>query len=435
MNFASDNAAGVAPEILAAIARANDGAALAYGRDDWTKRVERRFAELFEREVAVFLVPTGTAANALALAHLTPPWGAVLCHAESHIATDECGAPEFFGGGIKLIGLPGAGGKIAPETLQDALEHGQWGGPHHVSPSVLSLSQVTEAGTIYRPHELRRLAEIAHGRGLAVHLDGARLANALARMNASPAEATWQAGIDALSFGATKNGALAAEAVVFFDPARGANMQERRKRGGHLVSKHRFIAAQMEAYLADGLWLRLARHANAMADRLAERLSAAGLGAGLAGRGQRGVRRAAGARGRTAQGRRRQLLSLEQRRAPGRHQGAGRRRPGAAGDLVRHNPRGSRPLRCNRAGQLKPRSGQRAAPIGGFAGGVAALGFALLARGHGGEGRSGAEDSGESHETQAHRLCRLACDRCREHRTCRGPSACGLSGGDRVAAP
>jgi threonine aldolase len=277
MNFASDNAAGVAPEILAAIARANDGAALAYGRDDWTKRVERRFAELFEREVAVFLVPTGTAANALALAHLTPPWGAVLCHAESHIATDECGAPEFFGGGIKLIGLPGAGGKIAPETLQDALEHGQWGGPHHVSPSVLSLSQVTEAGTIHRPHELRRLAEIAHGRGLAVHLDGARLANALARMNASPAEATWQAGVDALSFGATKNGALAAEAVVFFDPARGANMQERRKRGGHLVSKHRFIAAQWEAYLSDGLWLRLARHANAMADQLAERLSAAGL--------------------------------------------------------------------------------------------------------------------------------------------------------------
>jgi threonine aldolase len=277
MNFASDNAAGVAPEILAAIAGANDGAALAYGRDDWTKRIERRFAEIFEREVAVFLVPTGTAANALALAHLTPPWGAVLCHAESHIATDECGAPEFFGGGIKLIGLPGAGGKIAPETLQDALEQGQWGGPHHVSPSVLSLSQVTEAGTIYRPHELRRLAEIAHGRGLAVHLDGARLANALARMNASPAEATWQAGIDALSFGATKNGALAAEAVVFFDPARGANMQERRKRGGHLVSKHRFIAAQMEAYLADGLWLRLARHANTMADRLAERLSAAGL--------------------------------------------------------------------------------------------------------------------------------------------------------------
>ena len=146
MNFASDNAAGVAPEILAAIARASEGAALAYGRDDWTKRVEQRFAEIFEHEVAVFLVPTGTAANALALAHLTPPWGAVLCHAEAHIATDECGAPEFFGGGIKLIGLPGEAGRIAPETLQRVLEHGQWGGPHHVSPAVLSLVASERSG-------------------------------------------------------------------------------------------------------------------------------------------------------------------------------------------------------------------------------------------------------------------------------------------------
>jgi threonine aldolase len=276
MNFASDNAAGIAPEILAAIARANDGAALAYGRDEWTKRVEARFAEMFEREVAVFLVPTGTAANALALAHLTPPWGAVLCHDEAHIATDECGAPEFFGGGIKLVGLAGEAGKIAPATLQHALERGQWGGPHHVSPAVLSLSQATEAGTIYRPAEIRQLADIAHARGLAVHVDGARLGNALARMNASPAQATWQAGVDALSFGATKGGALAAEAMLFFDPARGANMSERRKRGGHLVSKHRFVAAQIEAYLADDLWLRLARHANAMADLLAAGLAAAG---------------------------------------------------------------------------------------------------------------------------------------------------------------
>ena len=235
------------------------------------------FAEIFEREVAVFLVATGTAANALALAHLTPPWGAVLCHGESHIAADECGAPEFFGGGIKLVGLPGEAGKIASRTLRYALDSGPWGGPHHVSPAVLSLSQATEAGTIYRIDELRELAEIAHGRGLAVHVDGARLGNALARMNASPAQATWQAGVDALSFGATKGGALAAEAVVFFDPARAANMQERRKRAGHLVSKHRFLAAQIDAYLAHGLWLKLAHHANAMADRLASGLSAAGL--------------------------------------------------------------------------------------------------------------------------------------------------------------
>src|SRR5262245_4002625 len=277
MNFASDNAAGIAPEILAAIAGANEGAALAYGNDAWTARVERRFAEVFEHEVVVFLVPTGTAANALALAHLTPPWGAVLCHAESHIAVAECGAPEFFGGGIKLIGLPGEAGKLAPATLHAALEQGPWGGPHHVSASVLSLSQATEAGTIYRPAEIATLAEIAHARGLAVHVDGARFSNALVRMNASPAEATWKAGVDALSFGATKGGALAAEAVVFFDPTRAEAMAERRKRGGHLISKHRFIAAQFEAYLNDNLWIKLARHANDMADRLSAGLAAAGL--------------------------------------------------------------------------------------------------------------------------------------------------------------
>jgi threonine aldolase len=269
MDFASDNAAGIAPEILAAISQANEGAALAYGCDAWTRRVEEKLAAIFEQEVAGFLVSSGTAANALALAHLTEPWGAVLCHQEAHIATDECGAPEFYGGGIKLIGLPGEAGRIAPETLQCALGAGSWGGPHHVSPSVLSLSQATEAGTIYRPEEIRELAEIAHARGMSVHVDGARLGNALARLNASPAQATWMAGVDVLSFGATKGGTLAAEAVIFFDPHRAAGMPERRKRGGHLISKHRFLAAQIDAYLADDLWLKLARHANAMADRLA----------------------------------------------------------------------------------------------------------------------------------------------------------------------
>jgi threonine aldolase len=277
MNFASDNAAGIAPEILAAIAQANDGKVLSYGRDSWTMRAERKLAEVFEREVAAFLVSTGTAANALALAHLTPPWGAVLCHEQAHIATDECGAPEFYGGGIKLVGLGGEAGKIAPSTLRHALDDGQWGGPHHLTPAVLSLSQTTEAGTLYRPDEVRELAEIAHAHGLAVHVDGARFANALAGMNASPAQATWRAGVDALSFGATKGGALAAEAVVFFDPARGANMPERRKRGGHLIAKHRFIAAQIDAYLAGDLWLALARHANAMAARLSRGLAAVGV--------------------------------------------------------------------------------------------------------------------------------------------------------------
>ena len=275
MNFASDNAAGIAPEILAAISQANEGVALAYGGDAWTRRVEERLADIFEHELAVFLVSSGTAANALALAQLTEPWGAVLCHREAHIAADECGAPEFYGGGIKLVGLPGEAGKLAPATLQRALGAISWGGPHHVSPSVLSLSQATEGGTVYRPDEICELAEIAHARGMSVHVDGARLGNALARLNASPAQATWMAGVDVLSFGATKGGALAAETVIFFDPDRAANMPERRKRGGHLISKHRFLAAQVEAYLADDLWLKLARHANAMADRLAAGLAAA----------------------------------------------------------------------------------------------------------------------------------------------------------------
>ena len=277
MNFASDNTAPVAPAILDAIVKANEGFALGYGNDDWTTGVERRLAEVFEREVAVFLVPTGTAANALALAQVTPPWGVVFCHAESHIATDECGAPEFFGGGLKLAGLTGGDGKIAPATLQAALNG--YGGhrPHQMVAAALSLTQASEAGTIYRIDEIARLSEIAHDRSLAVHMDGARFANALVRLNTTPAQMTWQSGIDVLSFGATKCGAMAAEAVVVFDAACAAFFGERRKRAGHLLSKHRFIAAQMAAYLADDCWLELARHANAMADRLAQGLKSAGL--------------------------------------------------------------------------------------------------------------------------------------------------------------
>ena len=274
MNFASDNTAPVAPAILDAIAQANHGYARGYGNDDWTQGVERQLAEIFEREVAVFLVSTGTASSALALAQITPPWGVVFCHVESHIATDECGAPEFFGGGIKLAGLPGDAGKIAPRTLQTALAGYGDLAPHQMIASALSITQASEAGTIYRADEIAALTEIAHRRSLAVHMDGARFANALVRVNATPARLTWQSGVDVLSLGATKGGALAAEAVVVFDPARAAFMAERRKRGGHLQSKHRFLAAQFSAFLADGLWLKLARHANAMADRLAQRLQA-----------------------------------------------------------------------------------------------------------------------------------------------------------------
>ena len=241
------------------------------------KRVERQLCEIFEREVAVFLVPTGTAANALALAQVSPPWGVVFCHAESHIATDECGAPEFFGHGLKLVGLPGDGAKIAPDTLKTALAGYGGHSPHQMVPAALSITQASEAGTIYRTGEIAALAEIAHARALAVHMDGARFANALVRLNASPAEMTWRSGVDVLSLGATKGGALAAEAVIIFDPARAAFMGERRKRAGHLLSKHRFIAAQFLAYLAEDRWLTLARHANAMADKLAEKLTAVGL--------------------------------------------------------------------------------------------------------------------------------------------------------------
>jgi threonine aldolase len=277
VNFASDNTAPVAPAILDAIVEANRGFAPGYGNDDWTAGVERRLSEIFERDVAVFLVPTGTAANALALAQVSPPWGAVFCHSQSHILTDECGAPEFFGGALKLVGLPGDDGKIALATLQTALAGYGGHSPHQVVASALSIAQASEAGTIYRIGEIAALAELAHERSLAVHMDGARIANALVRLNATPAEMTWRSGVDVLSLGATKGGAMAAEAVVIFDRDRAGFMGERRKRGGQLLSKHRFIAAQFSAWLANDCWLDLARHANAMADRLADGLTAVGL--------------------------------------------------------------------------------------------------------------------------------------------------------------
>ena len=290
MNFASDNTAGIAPEILQALAAGNDGFALGYGNDDVTRAVERRIGEVFEREAAVFLVPTGTAANALALAHVSPPWGAVFAHTEAHILTDECGAPEFFGGGLKLVGMPGVGCKVAPDTLAATVAQYEGHTPHQVVPAAFSFAQASEAGTIYRPDEIAALAKVARAHGMKVHMDGARFANALVRMNASPADITWKAGVDVLSFGATKGGALAAEAVVFFDRKLAANMAERRKRAGHLLSKHRFLALQMQAFLANDCWLRLARHANAMADRLGDGARGRRRAAGLAGRGQSGVR-------------------------------------------------------------------------------------------------------------------------------------------------
>lgn len=270
VNFCSDNATGVAPEILRALEAANAGPAMPYGNDAWTRRIEAKLCELFETDVAAFPVGTGTAANVLALSVMTPPFGLVYCHRDAHINVDECGGTEFYTGGAKLWPLPGAHGKIGPETLQEAIVG--IGDPHHAQPAAVSLTQTSEAGTVYTPAEIADIAEVARANGLSLHMDGARFANAVASLDRTPAEVTWKAGIDALSFGATKNGAMGAEAVVFFKRALAESFAYRRMKGGHLFSKMRFLSAQLEAYLTDGLWLRNARHANAMAGRLAEGL-------------------------------------------------------------------------------------------------------------------------------------------------------------------
>jgi|HubBroStandDraft_5_1064220.scaffolds.fasta_scaffold38297_2 threonine aldolase len=275
MKFASDNGAGVAPEILDAIVASSRVNAPAYGSDEYTARAQALLSEAFETEVAVFLVATGTAANALALSALVKPWDAVFCHEEAHVHDDECGAPELFTAGAKLVGIAGEGGKITPKGLRDTLERFPRGLVKSVQPGALSVSQATEAGTIYSAREVSELSSIAHCSGVGVHMDGARFANALVSTKATPADMTWRAGVDILSLGATKNGALACEAVVFFDLARAANFAFQRKRGGQTLSKGRFLGAQMEAYLTNGLWLRLAERANTAARRLARGLAEA----------------------------------------------------------------------------------------------------------------------------------------------------------------
>jgi threonine aldolase len=274
MNFASDNAYGALPQVMDALARTNQGAARPYGDDSHTQGLTAAFCALFEREVAVFPCVTGTAANALALATLTPPHGAILCHAQSHINEHECGAPEFYAHSAKLIGLDGEDGKLTLDTITKALDAIPRGFVHTNQPFCVSLSQPTELGTLYSLAELREIADACHARGVKLHLDGARFANALAALDATPAQATWQCGVDVLSFGASKGGTLGAEAVVFFDPADAGDFAYRRKKGGHLVSKMRFVSAQLEAYVQDGLWLKAAGRANALAARLAQGLSA-----------------------------------------------------------------------------------------------------------------------------------------------------------------
>jgi threonine aldolase len=260
---------------MAALQRANEGYARSYGADAIMERLRARFRALFEApEAEVFLVATGTAANALALSILCPPWGAVLCHRLSHIAEDECGAPEFFTAGAKLVLVDGAHGRMSPDSLAERLATTGESGVHGVQRAALSITNVTEAGTVLAPAEVAALTAPARALGMGCHMDGARFANALAATGATPAEMTWKAGIDVLSFGGTKNGLMGVEAVVIFDPARAWEFELRRKRGGHLFSKHRYLSAQMEAYLEADLWLQLAGRANAMGARLARGLGA-----------------------------------------------------------------------------------------------------------------------------------------------------------------
>jgi threonine aldolase len=266
--FKSDNTAAVSREILAALAAANTGVALAYGADRWSEALDAVFGDFFETRVRVFAVASGTAANSLAIATFCPPWGTVLTHTEAHIERDECGAPEFFSGGAKLSLVNGAGAKIAAADLQARLA---WFEPHvhGVQPRMLSITQATERGAVYTPAEIRALSDIARGRDMAVHMDGARFANAVVATNASPAELTWKSGVDVLSFGVIKNGGMNAEAVVFFDAERVADFEFRRKRAGQLACKGRYAAVQLTTYLESGLWRRNAEYANRMAARIA----------------------------------------------------------------------------------------------------------------------------------------------------------------------
>lgn len=276
MYFASDNWAGAAPAVMSALARHNPGFAPAYGTDPLTEKVSQTFNEIFEREVAVFFVATGTAANALALATFAKPGGAVFCHRDSHINIDECNCPEFMTSGNKLVGIPGSGCKLTPDGIHEAMSAFPDGVVMHGQVASASISQATESGTVYSLKEIEAIAKTVHARSIPLHMDGARFANALVTLGCTPAEMTWKAGVDVLSFGATKNGCWCAEAVVFFDRDAASQFEYFRKRGGHLFSKSRFVAAQFDGYFEDDSWLQTAGHANAMASRLAEGIRSLG---------------------------------------------------------------------------------------------------------------------------------------------------------------
>ncbi len=271
-HFASDNNAGICPEVFAALAEANGPHAPGYGDDPWTRRAENLFREVFETECEVFFVFNGTASNCLALWSLCESFHGVICHRHSHIETDECGAPGFFMHGVTLLPADTADGKLTPGTVREAatLKHDF----HAAQPRALSLTQATELGTVYTPDEVRVLSATARELKLSVHMDGARFANAVAGLGVSPADITWRAGVDVLSFGGTKNGAQAGEAVVFFDRARADNFRRRCKQSGQLASKMRFLSAQWVGLLEGGAWLRHASHANRTAAYLEQKLAA-----------------------------------------------------------------------------------------------------------------------------------------------------------------
>ncbi|AQA00441.1 low specificity L-threonine aldolase [Sphingopyxis sp. QXT-31] len=265
--FFSDNAATVHPKVMEALAAANH-VDTAYDGDALSQSLDAAFSDLFETDCEVVWIPTGTAANSIILAHFVRPWQGILCYEEAHIEVDECGAPTFYSGGAKLMTLPGPGAKIDAEALRARIRSIR-NDVHQVQPAAISITNATEYGLAWRPDEVREISEIAKDKGLKLHMDGARFANAVAFVGCSPADVTWRAGVDALSFGFTKNGAMMAEAIVFFGGSGGAGVRELKKRGGHLLSKGRFVAAQIRAMLKDNLWLTNARAANAGAAALA----------------------------------------------------------------------------------------------------------------------------------------------------------------------
>ena len=256
MNFCSDNTSIACDAILKNIIRVNNDPAMPYGDDIVTARVEQDFKKIFDCDLAMLPVTTGTAANVLALSVYCPSHGSILCHQESHINVDECGAPELYTGGAKLVSFKGDGSKLCPIELENYLSQGWAGNVHNMQPVVISITQANESGVIYSVDEVKAISKICKKHDLKLHMDGARLANALVSLDCDASDITWRAGVDVLSFGATKNGAIAAEATIFFDPSVSKLAGFKRKRGGHLFSKMRFLSAQLEAYLKDDLWLK-----------------------------------------------------------------------------------------------------------------------------------------------------------------------------------